>query len=327
MNRFSSFFIFLLGISLCSVSPLVSRPVESAGSGSSILGDVLKDAAHTGAIIAIIGLLERNDHTEAACVLGGIALLSELEKQNPKFFNSTINVVSAPWIYVRKGCERLFCNGESLSWNELVTWRNRIHKLLSPLTKQTTVADLSREKRLRLIDKEDNEEAVLDEQWAEYVQHVDQQCTFMIKRLDKHLNYYQDRENKKLNRLEKECTCVTCVFDKTVVSPFDNAVSTVGKACVRASIKRNEEIAFYLGELKVYLQEIITYIKSVMQLSSLDKDRVKRVMNGTCDTFEHVATLVDADTAAAGRNAVGQLTVQKESSGHSYGGGYGQNAF
>ena len=95
-----------------------------------------------------------------------------------------------------------------------------------------------------------------------------------------------------------------------------------GKACIRASVSRNEEIAFYLEEIKTYLQEIITYTKSVNQLSSLDKDRVKRIMNSTCDAFEHVATLIDANTAASGRNAVGQLTIQRENSGHNYANSY-----
>lgn len=299
-----------------SFSLYSSNPAANTGAS---LGDVLKEATHTGAIIAIIGLLERNGYTKSACTLGGVALLSELEKQNPKFFNRTMNTVSAPWIFARKRCENLFCSGESLSWNELITWRTRVMKLLSPLTKQTTVVDLSREKRLRLIDQEDGAEVILDEHWAEYTQHIEKQFTFTINLLDTHLNYYRDKKNKEE---EKQKKSVSLSFKSLTINPIAKASSFAGKACIRASVSRNEEIAFYLEEIKTYLQEIIIYTKSVNQLSSLDKDRVKRVMNSTCDAFEHVATLIDANTAASGRNAVGQLTIQRENSGHNYANSY-----
>ncbi|MFT6765204.1 MAG: hypothetical protein ACJAZS_000071 [Alteromonas naphthalenivorans] len=288
-------------------------PISQSASTES-LGGFFSEFARAGAIVAVLKMVHENNYPNTACVLGCYVAVSELEQKNSQFFNRTINIVKSPWVFARKRCELLVCGGESLSWNELVTWRNRVMKLLSPLTKQATVVDLSKEKRLRLIDQDDNAEVVLDEQWAEYAQHIDKQFSFMVKRLDKHLNYYQDKKNVEY----KDTNIVYKIID-----PIKGAINGIGKAFIRVSIKRDEEVAFYLEEIKTYLQEIIVYSKNVNQLSDLDKDRVKRTMNSICDAFEHVATLIDADTAASGRNAVGQLTVQKESTGNAYAGGYG----
>lgn len=305
---------------MLSFSLIGSGFYSVADQGSSVSSpNFWTELARSGVVIGALKILSDNGYKNTACVFGGYVALSELEKQNKSFFNDTLNIVRTPYIFVRKRFERLFCSGESLSWNELITWRTRVMKLLSPLTKQTTVVDLSREKRLRLIDQEDSSEAIFDEQWAEYVRHIENQCSFLMVRLDKHLNYYQDRKNKEVKKVDDGLAYIT---DNSVVNPIKRPVVFIGKSFVRASIKRDEEIAFYLEELKTYLQEIITYTKSVTQLSSLDKDRIKQMMNSTCDVFEHVATLIDANTAASGRDAVGQLTIQPEKSGPVYTGGY-----
>jgi hypothetical protein len=299
-------FSFLLCIT-CTI-PLygANAPSNVQPQSTDGLGSFFTEFARAGAIVGVMKMLEKSGYPKTGCGLGVYVALSELEQKNSKFFNRTVNIVRSPWVFVRKRCELLFCGGESLSWNELITWSNRVMKLLSPLTKQTTVVDLSREKRLRLIDQSDIE-SILDVQWLEYSQHIEKQFSFMVKRIDSHLSYYQDKKNEKPYR-------------NRVIDPIKNVVTYAGKACIRVSIKRDEEIAFYLEEVKTYLEEIITYTKSIKQLSDLDKDRVKRVMNSTCDAFEHIATLVDADTAASGRNSVGQLTMKRELTGNPYGG-------
>lgn len=287
MTYFKNFLLSFvcLTLSLSSVGHAVQPSASSGG-----MGDVAQQIMGLGATgIVINSLSGLGDKGKiAASVLGVFFVVSELEKQNRKFFNGTVNIIRVPVKSLCRYYEFLRYGGESLSWNKLIVWRTRVMKLLSPLTKQTTVVDLSREKRLRLIDEDEDSAEILDEQWVEYVNHIDKQCSFMVVSLEAHLHYYKEKRSKKDAQ----------------------------------KIKYHEEIAFYLEELKTYLQEIVTYSKSVKQLSALDKDRVKRIMNSTCDTFEHVATLVDADTAADSKNALGQLTIQRENVGHNYVGGY-----
>ncbi len=259
--------------------------------GGAELGDFAKHIMGLGAAGIVINVLKEQGETgkAAASIFGVYVVLSELEKQNKGFFNGTIDIVRVPTRRLCRYYEFIRYGGESLSWNKLILWRARIMKSLSPLTKQTTVVDLSREKRLRLIDQDDNEEAMLDDHWQEYATHIQTQCNFIIKCLNAHLKYYR--------------------YHKTTIN--------------KNNAEYYEEIAFYLEELKTYLEEIVTYTQNVKQISSLDKDRVKRMMSSTCDAFEHVATLVDPNTASAGRDAVGQLTVQRENSGNSYTNPYG----
>lgn len=319
MKNFGGFYVFVLFFSFSSLhSAGTAIPSETTSFAS-----FFTEAARTGAAIAMVGLLEKSGYRNTACGLGGVVLLSELQKQNPEFFNSVTGIVKAPFILTRKRLERLFCNGESLSWNEIVTSRNRVMRLLSPLTKQTTVVDLSRDKRLRLMDQEDDKGQVRDEQWTEYVQHIDSQLTFMSNMLQNALNFYENEQKKSA---KVTCTCCVCLTEKYVVKPTLNFAKAGGSACVRISTKRNEEIAFYLKELKVYLKEIIDYSKSVLQLADLDKERIKRLMNSTCDAFEHIAVLVDAGTASApaSKPVVGQLAMQRDSgAGAGAGAGYG----
>lgn len=258
--------------------------MQSTSSGG--IDDVADRFMRLGAAgIAIKSLADLGEKGKiGASALGVYVVLSELERQNKSFFSGTIDIVRVP---IKKLCryyEFKRYGGEALSWNKLILWRARIMKSLSPLTKQTTVVDLSREKRLRLIDQDENQEVVLDEHWKEYAVHIEVQCHFMIKSLNAHLNYYCYHKSKN----------------------------------VKEKAKYYEEVAFYLEELKTYLEEIVRYTQSVKQISSLDKDRIKRMMNSTCDAFEHVATLVDPNTAASGKDAVGQLTVQRENTGHNY---------
>lgn len=274
-----------LTLSITSVGHTSQVPAATGGMGD--VAQQIMGLGATGIVINSLSSLGREGKVVAS-VLGVYFVLSELEKQNRQFFNGTVNIIRVPAKRLCRYYEFVRYGGESLSWNKIIIWRTRIMKLLSPLTKQTTVVDLSREKRLRLIDEDENSTAILDDQWVEYIAHIEKQCSFIILSLESHLQYYKEKKYAK------------------------NA----------QKIKYYEEIAFYLEELKIYLQEIITYSKSVKQLSALDKDRVKRLMNSTCDTFEHVATLVDADTAADSKNAVGQLTVQRENIGHNYAGGY-----
>jgi hypothetical protein len=306
-------------MSLISTSCASGAPTN-VGTGSGVEG-IFSAAAQGAGMLFVLKELNNSDWKLAAGAFGSFWIISQLQKENPQFFNSTMQFAKSPWVMIRKKLEVMFCGGESLSWNELVTWRNRIMRLLSPLTKQTSVVDLSREKRLRLIDQEDTKGAILDEQWTEYVDHIQAQLAFMSTRLTKHLNYYETQVKKTRQR---KCGCVACVADKFIINPPLKAVNSAGKACMQASVVRNEEIAFYLKEVKTYLKEIIDYSKSVSQLQSLDKERVKRVMNSTCDAFEHIATLVDAGTASSSKPPVGQLTMQRETSSSGYGGyGYG----
>lgn len=320
-NLFCSFILVSLMFTSCAGS---GPPVSGASGGGVGLGDFLTDATRAGVLIAVINTLYKSNRKNEACALGVLVFFSELHKQNAAFLNAVTEFIKSPWVLTRKKMERAFCGGESLAWNEIVTSRNRIMKLLSPLTKQTSVVDLSREKRLRIIDQEDTKEAILDEQWQEYVCHIQSQCIFMSKKLGKNLNYYETQAKKTRKRT---CNCVACIADKYVINPPVRLIADAGKACLRTSVKQTEEIAFYLKEIQMYLKEIINYSKSVTQLPDLDKERIKRLMNSTCDALEHLATLVDVGTAAApaSSNPVGQLPIKREASSSGYGGygGYG----
>lgn len=315
MKRFGGLYFSFVLLSLFSVQyAQAAVPARTTGFDSAM--ETAAKVAALGVVLPVVNDFSKNLAVALALYWG----ISQLQKENSQFFNSTVDMIKSPWVFARKKLELLLCGGESLSWNEIVTWRNRTMRLLSPLTKQTSVVDLSREKRLRLIDQEDNKEETVDTQWMQYARHIEVQLTFMLVTLGKHLNYY---ETKKKKTLKKQCYCPGCLAEKYIVGPPAKVVGSIGKVCVRVSVKRDMEIAFYLKEVQTYLKEIIEYTKDVKQFQSLDKEHVKRIMNSTCDAFEHIATLIDVSTASSGRPEVGKLSMQREgSTGNGYG-GYG----
>lgn len=239
---------------------------------------------------------------------------SKVQKMNPEFFANLWRITKSPIVFVQKKAEKLFCGGESLSWNVVVSWHNRVYKALLPLTKQASVMELAKEKRIQAIDRQDADEHMVDATWQPLQQHLQEEFTFLKSRLGLHLRYYQDQQQQR----EEVCTCSLCVVG--------GAVQTVGKSCVRLSIKRHEETAFYIKKIMTYSEEFVAYIGSNSHKESLDKELIKRYMDDICSALEHVATLVDDTTAAAPHGASGQLTlIRAQGTGGSigYNGGYG----
>ena len=249
-----------------------------------------------------------------AIALGALYSLSVVQKDNPQFFASVVRGLEWPFFLTQRKLQKFFCNGQSLTWNEVASWHNRITQLLTPLTKTTSVIDLSKDRRLRSMDQEDDVLGAPDAQWAQTVAHIEKEFLFMKKVLAYRLRYYKDLP-KKTNKSKNN--------QKNAVDSFKE----VGKGLVRTSLNRNEEIAFGLEEAEVYLTEIITYCKSVPQFSALDKEHLKRLMNAICSTCKHLGVLVDEVTAAdRTRNKLpmstdGELT-RGYAGGSAYSGGY-----
>lgn len=238
--------------------------------------------------------------------------VSKVQKMNPEFFSTLWRISKSPIVFVQKKAEKLFCGGESLSWNVVVSWHNRVYKSLLPLTKQASVMDLAKEKRIQIIDKQDTDTPVVDPVWQPLQQHLQQEFTFISSRLAHHVRYYEDQP-----KIADACSCVVC--------KVGGAVQTAGKTCVRLSIKRYEETAFYIKKLMTYCDEFSAYIGTVTQKESLDKELIKRYLDDICSALEHLAVLVDDTTAAAPHGPSGHLVLIRAqgAGGTGYTGGYG----
>ncbi len=221
--------------------------------------------------------------------LAGLYVVSSLQKQNPEFFSSLMRVVESPWFIFQKRMELLFCGGQSLTWNQLASWHNHMSKLLSPLTKATSVLDLGKERRLRAIEIEDGTENVQDTQWLTLSTHIQHECDFLAFVLTQRLRYYKEHPEKEVENRH--------LVVKALMVPVAG-IKKVGKVLVRTSLTRNEEIAFGLEETIAYLKEVSEYCASISHFGALDKEIIKRLMVSICSTIEHLGVLVDEVSAA-----------------------------
>jgi hypothetical protein len=229
------------------------------------------------------------DHPYIALSILGFFALSLVQKESPEFFNTGVRLVESPFLLIQKKLQKSFCGGQSLTWNEVASWHNRISRLLTPLTKTTSMVDLSKDRRLRIMDQEDGQDEGQDDQWKQQVRHIERECGFMIKMLTLRLAFYKEQSSLK----KKKINPITRVIKAPV-----NVVQAMGRSVLRASLTRNEEVAFGLEEAVSYLQETITYCKSISHFSGLDKEHMKRLMGNICTTFEHIGVLVDELSAA-----------------------------
>ncbi len=222
-----------------------------------------------------LNYMDRYHMGAIAAVLCTVWAVGKIQKENPDFFSSVIRTLEWPFFVAEKKLQKLFCNGKSLTWNELASWHNRIYKLLSPLTKSTSVLDLTKDRRLKAIDAED-ENTVKDQTWTKQIIHIDRELTFLGNILDERLRYYKDQHK----------------------NTSTNFIKSAGKRLIRTSLNRNEEIAFGLEEIKHYLSETNEYFQSLTHASALDKEHLKKQIHAICSSFEHLGTLVDEVSAA-----------------------------
>ena len=278
-------------------------PVADGGWAGVFQGDQMMkrfldymDKYHMGAIAAIL------------CTVWAVG---KIQKENPDFFNGIVRSLEWPFFVTQRKFQKFFCNGKSLTWNELASWHNRVYKLLSPLTKATSVLDLSKDRRLRAMDAEDDQTQV-DEAWIKQVVHIERELGFLMQVLQERLRYYEDQKVK----------------DKKKKS--DGIIKSAGKSLMRTSLNRNEEIAFGLKELEGYLTEIVDYCRFIHQSSALNKEHLKKLIGSVCAVFEHLGTLVDEVSAADRTKKKIVMVSDATTRGYSgidgsggYGGGYG----
>ena len=270
-----------------------SAPVAAvAGSRDGLLAALALDNAIRG-LADLVGRLasglEKIGHNKVALVVVAIFALSLAQKESPEFFNTGVRLIESPFLLIQKKLQKSFCGGQSLTWNEVASWHNRVSRLLTPLTKTTSMVDLSKDRRLRIMDQEDGQDEGQDDQWKQQVAHIERECGFMVKMLTIRLAFYKDQSSLKKKKISP--------LKRAVKVPV-NVMQAFGKSVLRTSLTRNEEVAFGLEEAVSYLQETIDYCKSVSHFSALDKEHMKRLMGNICTTFEHIGVLVDELSAA-----------------------------
>ncbi len=284
----------LILVFLCAVfsgsSVLAEAPVSP--SKDSLLAALALDGAIRGLSDLVARLsngLEKFEYKGTALVVVAIFALSLVQKESPDFFNTGARYVEWPFLLIQKKLQKTFCGGQSLTWNEVASWHNRVSRVLTPLTKTTSMVDLSKDRRLRIMDQEDGQDEGQDNQWKQQVAHIERECGFMVKMLSMRLEFYKEKPLLK----KKKISPVTRVIKAPV-----NVVQAMGRSVLRTSLTRNEEVAFGLQEAISYLQETVDYCKSVSHFSRLDKEHMKRLMGNICTTFEHIGVLVDELSAA-----------------------------
>ena len=261
-----------------------------ASAETSIAGEFARERS-MNSLASIIQTLYNatfRDHPNIAFSIVAIFALSLMQKESPDFFNTSVRLIESPFLLIQKKLQKSFCGGQSLTWNEVASWHNRVSRLLTPLTKTTSMVDLSKDRRLRIMDQEDGQDEGQDDQWKQQVAHVERECGFIAKMLTVRLAFYKDQPSKKKR---------TGIVTRAVKAPV-SMVQALGKSVLRTSLTRNEEVAFGLQEAVFYLQETVDYCKSVSHLSALDKEHMKRLMGNICTTFEHIGVLVDELSAA-----------------------------
>lgn len=274
---------------------------SEGGSWSSFASTLVTGAGDAVVLKEFISLINKPERTRAYYIsvgLAGIYLASRIQKANPEFFAALWRLTKSPLVFLQKKSERFFCGGESLSWNVMVSWHNRIFDALTPLTKQSSVMDLTKEKRIKALNQEHDQ--LRDPVWQQVQDHIYEEFAFISKQCAGHLRYYQDQEEKEKKRL---------------VAMVAGPVQTAAKACVRLSIKRHEEISFYVRKMMTYCNQLCDYIMSVSSKEALDKELIKRSMEDLCSTCKHIAILVDETTASSSHGAAGQLSLVRTQAG------------
>lgn len=309
----------LIFIFLCTffAGSSVSASAGVATKDSSLLAALALDNAIRG-LSDLVGRLsvglEKLGHNKVAIGVIAIFALSLAQKESPEFFNTGVRLIESPFLLLQKKLQQTFCGGQSLTWNEVASWHNRVSRVLTPLTKTTSMVDLSKDRRLRIMDQDDGQEQHQDDQWLKQVAHIERECGFLVKMLTIRLAYYTDHVPSK--RKKKKTGPVV----RVVKAPL-TLVQTFGKSVLRTSLTRNEEVAFGLQEAISYLQEIVEYCKSVSHFSGLDKEHMKRLMGNICTTFEHIGVLVDEISAADKNKKKLPMTADGSLTRGGYGGG------
>ena len=132
-------------------------------------------------------------HPRIALAVVAVFALSLMQKESPEFFNTGVRLVGSPFLLIQKKLQKTFCGGQSLTWNEVASWHNRVSRVLTPLTKTTSMVDLSKDRRLRIMDQEDGQDEGQDDQWKQQVAHIERECGFMIKMLSIRLEFYKEK--------------------------------------------------------------------------------------------------------------------------------------
>lgn len=321
---------FLNAILWCSVvinvqarnSYSYSDEYNDTASGSSIFSALSGVARVSVAFTALKYAYENTDNMllkkGVLPAIGLVWFIGEINKENPKYYNHVATLAKSPWVITRKSGERLFCGGESLIWNDIVIWRKRINQILSPFTKQATVVDLSRDKRLSVLNQFGDNEELKDIQSVHILENMIKQLQFLSGQLEMNKKYYKQEPIKRKRH----------VITRVITIPLQY-VMAAGAACMRLGVNRHDEIAFYIEQLQAHISSLIEYIKTVATLSDLDKEKMKTYLGLLTDILEHMATLVDVETAAASRTPEGKLLLNsidgKTPRRYSNYGGYGED--
>jgi len=306
-----SFLLAFLCISFFQNSVTASTSSASSSGAGFMEGMLAMGALGSFANLVTLAYndLKPNNPVGAYTVLGLFAL-SLAQKENKEFFSTCARAVEWPFIWTFKKLEQKCTGGYSLTYNHIASWHNRVARVLTPLTKTTAMVDLSKDRRLRIMDQEDGQDDGQDDQWKKQVTHIEREFGFMSKALACRLAYYKDV--KKHSK------------DRGVTRAPHRVVNSIGKSFVRTSLIRNEEVAFHLEEIISYLKETVEYCKTVPHFSALDKEHMKRLMGNICNAFEHLSVLVDERSAAdRGKNKIpmtadGSLLGRSSYSGSSY---------
>ena len=295
---FTKMYLLLSLLSITTFS-IKSQDYESGNTFGDSFMHMAASTARNAAVFGFLNTLNEHKYITLYASLGTILFLGEIQRESPKFFNALTKIVTIPTTIVRKKLERIFCNGESLSWNDILMMKNRINNIFSPLTKQSTVVDLSREKRFKIMNKDGSEEQVKDTQWIQARNHIQLEFKFLCMILNQHLNYYEPQSSQ--------------------------CLQSAGQACVHITLQKESAIIFSIKNIITYLEEAHTYFGTVETLEELDKEHLKSISTNISDTFDHLATLINVETAAA-RSSIGKLPLKDQMSApRSYGhGGYGQ---
>lgn len=268
----------------------MTTPNASSSSDSGFWAGMAAMGAIRGISDLVIPLgakIEGKGYQVASIALITIFALSLAQKENKEFFNTAARYVEWPFVWTSKKLEKIFTGGCSLTYNEVASWHNRVARLLTPLTKTTAMVDLSKDRRLRIMDQDDGADEVHDDHWSNQVMHIEREFAFLTKVLTTRLAYYEDRKTARKN--------------KGITRGPRRVVDPLGKSFVRMSLIRQEEVAFQLKEVISYLKETSDYCKTVSHFSAVDKEHIKRLMGSICTAFEHIGVLVD-ELSVADRN-------------------------
>lgn len=287
MRIFRVFFMHVRNLFLAFLCLFFSSPSAASSASSTTDSGFWTGMAAMGAIRGISDLviplgtkIEGKGYQIASIVLITLFALSLAQKENKEFFSTCARYVEWPFMWTSKKLQKVFTGGRSLTYNEVASWHNRVARLLTPLTKTTAMVDLSKDRRLKIMDQDDGKDDGIDDQWARQAAHIEKEFNFLIKVLTVRLAFYKD---PKLTKKQKGW----------LIKAPHRVVSPMGKSFVRMSLIRHDEVAFQLEEAISYLKEVIDYCKSVSHFSAIDKEHMKRLMGSTCTTFEHIGVLID----------------------------------